>query len=75
MKRQSEIKSPQIVPAEQVFFGRLDLRGRFVAIGHCVDPNDPRPGFYGKEIRTSLLERIDLEEGVIETLNTIYKIV
>lgn len=74
MKQQSTLSNVELVPAHLIFFGAEDLTGKFVAFG-IVGDNDARPHLAGREIRTSLIEKIDIQEGTIETMNTIYKIV
>lgn len=73
MKRVSEIRDVRIVLAEVLFPGNEGVKGRFIALGVCGV--DDRPGFSGSDIRTSPIEKINIEEGVIETMNTLYKII
>lgn len=72
MKRISEISNVEILKADE-YFNDSKYKGKFVAYGN-VGPNDPRFKEYSP-IRTSILVKIDIEAGTIETLNTVYKIV
>lgn len=73
MKRQSEIRNVEILPAELIFPFNDTVKGKFVALGVCGE--DSRDGFTGSPIRTSPIVAFDVENGTIETMNTLYKIV
>lgn len=62
MKKQSTLYYPTL----------HDMGGWFVAVGEVID--DPRFED-NKCVRTSVVKRIDLENRVIETHNTIYNVV
>lgn len=61
----------QIVPALSLWPDRTDLEGKSVAVGIYVHPD----GDLGGDVRTSLIVAGSLEEGQVETLNSIYKFV
>lgn len=71
-KPERKITEVMIVPAEVIFRGSPTCVGRFVALGKTVE--DDRFG-HGNDLRTSLIENIDIKRGIIETINTLYKIV
>jgi hypothetical protein len=71
LKPTASIRDVKIYPASY-FFG--PEQGGFVAYGGCVSDESPR-GFVGRPVRTSLIVSFDAETGVIETMNTLYKIV
>lgn len=63
--------NPEIIPATSL----LDIPahvGKFVAMGFMLHADGERHDF---KTRTSLLVKIDIEAGYIETLNSIYRIV
>ncbi|MNU00295.1 hypothetical protein D3C72_2433830 [compost metagenome] len=63
--------NPVIIPASSLMI-HLDHIGKFVAKG-CVLDSEGEPN--ERPTRTSLIIKIDIEQGYIETLNSIYEIV
>ena len=61
----------QIVSAESIWPDREQCKGKFVAFGTYVHPDGERGG----EGRTSLIVAGSIEEGFVETLNSIYTFV
>lgn len=66
------MRMPMIIPAPQLWPSCEGGEGEFVANGFKVHKDG---GLYPYPTRTSLIVKIDLEAGHIETLNSIYKIV
>ncbi|MCY1456523.1 hypothetical protein D9M71_737460 [compost metagenome] len=69
-KPEYPIYGHQIISAETLWPDRPQCVGKFVAIGRCQEAIEPDV----QGIRTSLLVKVDLEAGYIETLNSIYRI-
>ena len=64
-----------IVPATEVWPNMDDLSGKFVLKGTIVLEHKDRNLFrYGDDIRTSLIQNIDVYTGIVETMNTRYLI-
>jgi hypothetical protein len=76
-KAQYKMRDPQIVPAITLWPQRPDLQGKFVAKGLVAFRQDDGEelAFPEGRTRTSLLVEINIVEGYIETLNSIYWIV
>lgn len=68
------IKNVRIVAAQQLWPHREELAGKFVATCEVHGTDEDRGITDGHPIRTSLLVKIDIENGIIETLNTMYQI-
>jgi hypothetical protein len=60
----------EIVPATKLWPDREQCVGKFIAMGRTQEEVDPEL----QGIRTSLLVKVDLEAGYVETLNSIYRI-
>lgn len=71
-KRTCYLRDVSIVPAE-FYFGKAG-RGKFVAYGYMAKDDAQRHFYSDDRIRTSLIVNIDIQNGVIETMNTFYKI-
>lgn len=63
---------PMILPAETIWPTKENVKGKFVASGHL---RDELGKVSEEEARTSLLVSMNVEQGYIETLNSIYWIV
>lgn len=71
-----KMRSPQIVPCMTLRPDRPELAGKFVAEGFIAfNDADGKRQFHQNKTRTSLLVKIDIEAGYIETLNSIYEII
>lgn len=64
--------SPQIIPCTTLRPDHPELAGKFIAEGFMLNSDGDRHDF---KTRTSMLVKIDLEAGYVETLNSIYRIV
>lgn len=70
-KAEYKMINPEIIPATTL----MDIPehvGKFVAMGFMLHADGERHEF---KTRTSLLVKVDIEAGYIETLNSIYRIV
>lgn len=70
-KLQFKMTDAQIVSAESIWPNHEQCKGKFVACGTFVFPDGERGG----EGRTSLIVSGSIEEGFVETLNSIYTLV
>lgn len=70
-KAEYKMFNPEIIPASDL----LDIpehKGKFVAMGFVVNRDGEQQEF---KTRTSLLVQVNIEEGYVETLNSIYWII
>lgn len=70
-KPQFKMAGAQIVSAESIWPDSEQCKGKFVARGTFVYPDGER----GDEGRTSLIVAGSIEDGFVETLNSIYTFV
>lgn len=71
-KAEYKMLNPQIIPCTTLRPDCPQYAGKFVAEGFVINNCGERNEF---KTRTSLLVKIDIEEGYVETLNSIYRIV
>ncbi|MNE76250.1 hypothetical protein D3C80_1724770 [compost metagenome] len=64
--------NPEIIPCTTLRPDHPELAGKFVAEGFMLHADGER---HELKTRTSMLVKIDIEAGYIETLNSIYRIV
>lgn len=75
-KHNASLRNVSLVPAVNIWPGKSGLEGKFVATGQLVQEDAGRAQFKeGDDVRTSLLVKVDIAAGTIETLNTVYTIV
>lgn len=72
MKVEYKMVNPSIIPCMTLRPDCPQYAGKFVAEGFIVDYEGEQQQF---KTRTSLLVKIDIEQGYFETLNSIYWIV
>ena len=70
-KPQYKMTNVEIVSAESLWPDHDQCKGKFVAKGTFVFPD----GEHGGEGRTSLIVSGSIEEGFVETLNSVYSFV
>ena len=73
-KRIVLVRNARIVPAESIWPGRCTPE-QVVLLAELASEHPVLGADIGAPIRTSLVQRQDLALGVIETLNTIYKVI
>ena len=73
-KRVVLVRNARIVPAESIWPGRCTPE-QVVLLADLVSEHPVLGKEPGAPIRTSLVQRQDLALGVVETLNTIYKVI
>jgi hypothetical protein len=82
-KKVAFVCKAQLVRAEDIWIGNQEYAGKFVLRAvMVVDKSEARVHEdqhrvfkTGEEVRTSFLQRIDLEQNEFETMNTIYKVI
>lgn len=71
-KPRYKMADPMIISCLKLWPHIAEGKGKFVAVGNCMFPDgEPMPN----TTRTSVIINVNLEEGYIETLNSIYEIV
>lgn len=71
-KAEYKMVNPEIIPCTTLRPDRQEYAGKFVAEGFVINRDGVRQEF---KTRTSMLVEVNIAEGYIETLNSIYRIV
>lgn len=69
------VTDARLVPAEDVWPTADSVVGKFIMRANIVVDKPDGLYAYKDEIRTSIIQKIDIANGTVETKNTLYKIV